>query len=65
MLPAVIVQRRVTADAADAARTKARAKMAADGWEERDGKDVCVLCLRTERKTGILPEKPRWNIKKT
>ena len=60
MLPAVIVQRRrVTAAAAEAARTKARAKMAADGWtsipvvsllgKEEEKLDVCALCVQTGR----------------
>ena len=41
----------------------AREAMGADGWEVRDGKDICKLCLRHEREDGKLPKRPRFNLK--
>ena len=38
----------------------AEAAMLRDGWEKRNGKDACPVCLIREKETGRLPERRRF-----
>ena len=39
---------------------EAEKAMRREGWEKRDGKDACRLCLQIEAETGKLPERVRF-----
>lgn len=39
---------------------EAERAMHRNGWEKRDGKDACRLCLQKEAENGKLPERVRF-----
>lgn len=36
--------------------------MKTDGWEKREGMDICALCQRIEREAGKLPTYMRYDL---